>query len=752
MRELRNETQNLRERACSDSSSIGNASNQPPMAPVTTSSLATPPISRITFANNISSWPPAATVATEGNMSPTNAQRLPLPPSTPAALVQRETAQVSTSAAMPSATEAQWRAQSGLDGLSASGSYASSAPHFLLQQPQVSAHALPQASLHATANAMNQPVFMSQQPHGYMRVQPTPPAPYNIESGVLHRTKLYPLPEFDGNPEDWPLFYSSFADTTREYNYSDRQNLMRLQKALKGDAKLAVTSLLIFPENVRNILEELRFNFGRPELLIRAQLRKVQSFPNITEDRMEQVLDLSNQVRNITAFFKSARCEQHLVNPTLLEQLISKLPASKQFEWSKHASTVTPFATVETFAEWVGNLAKIIAIMPKVADKATHSTSFRAPRRSDQRPVIASRFLHSSQGNINQQWMCIACNQPHSLEDCPQFKTRNIENRWALVKRQRLCFACLQGGHNLQICQKKKRCNIQECQRVHHRLLHAPSNTHTVTSATTNNAEVVLSCQEEDVANQLGLNGQSSSLTLQWYGENTATEKSRIVSLEVQGNQGGAPFPFKNVRTVKSLNLPSQSFQNYRHFGNLPVASYNNVKPTLLLGLDNSFLGIATETVTKGPSQLIAAKTKLGWLAYGPTDKMDSTSPRVLMIRDPPLSKNICNMVEEYFTLENLGVKAAVTEGEDDMRAKAILKSTAIKIGDRYEIGLLWKQDDIVFPPSYDMAKRRLLSIENKMKRRTVFAESYTKGMARYIEKGYARELSAAEVNNKEPS
>ncbi|XP_067644996.1 uncharacterized protein [Eurosta solidaginis] len=585
---------------------------------------------------------------------------------------------------------------------------------------------------------------MSQQPHGYMRVQPTPPAPYNIESGVLHRAKLYPLPEFDGNPEDWPLFYSSFADTTREFNYSDRQNLMRLQKALKGDAKRAVTSLLIFPENVPNILEELRFNFGRPELLIRAQLRKVQSFPNITEDRMEQVLDLSNQVRNITAFFKSARCEQHLVNPTLLEHLISKLPASKQFEWSKHASTVTPFATVETFAEWVGNLAKIIAIMPKVADKATHSTSFRAPRRSDQRPVIASRFLHSSQGNINQQWMCIACNQSHSLEDCPQFKTRNIENRWALVKRQRLCFACLQGGHNLQSCQKKKRCNIQECQRVHHRLLHASSNTHTVTSATTNNAEVVLSCQgecrsilfkvipvtlfgpkghmethamfdedssisllEEDVANQLGLNGQSSSLTLQWYGENTATEKSRIVSLEVQGNQGGAPFPLKNAPTVKSLNLPSQSFQNYRHFGNLPVASYNNVKPTLLLGLDNSFLGIATETVTNGPSQLIAAKTKLGWLAYGPTDKMDSTSPRVLMIRDPPLSKKICNMVEEYFTLENLGVKAAVIEGEDDMRAKAILKSTAIKIGDRYEIGLLWKQDDIVFPPSYDMAKRR---------------------------------------------
>ncbi len=39
-------------------------------------------------------------------------------------------------------------------------------------------------------------------------------SPYNYN----HR-KLYDLPSFDGTPEDWPLFYTSFNETTDAYTY-----------------------------------------------------------------------------------------------------------------------------------------------------------------------------------------------------------------------------------------------------------------------------------------------------------------------------------------------------------------------------------------------------------------------------------------------------------------------------------------------------------------------------------------------------
>ncbi|KAI8116870.1 hypothetical protein CVS40_11135 [Lucilia cuprina] len=51
---------------------------------------------------------------------------------------------------------------------------------------------------------------------------------------------LYDLPQFSGVAEDWPLFIANFKDTTNMYKYSNRQNLMRLQKCLQGQARVAM--------------------------------------------------------------------------------------------------------------------------------------------------------------------------------------------------------------------------------------------------------------------------------------------------------------------------------------------------------------------------------------------------------------------------------------------------------------------------------------------------------------------------------
>lgn len=48
------------------------------------------------------------------------------------------------------------------------------------------------------------------------------PVPVFVDSVA---TRLHPLPLFDGNPEDWPLFIASYRDTTAEFGYNGRQNL-----------------------------------------------------------------------------------------------------------------------------------------------------------------------------------------------------------------------------------------------------------------------------------------------------------------------------------------------------------------------------------------------------------------------------------------------------------------------------------------------------------------------------------------------
>ena len=59
--------------------------------------------------------------------------------------------------------------------------------------------------------------------------------------------------------------------------------------------------------------------------------------------------------------------------------------------------------------------------------------------------------------------------------------------------------------------------------------------------------------------------------------------------------------------------------------------------------------------------------------------------------------------------------------------------------------GLLWREDSSL-PNNYDMAERRLKSLEKKFKNDPEIKERYAKSIQDDIEKGYVRKISEEEV------
>lgn len=95
------------------------------------------------------------------------------------------------------------------------------------------------------------------------------------------------LPPFSGNPEDWPIFVSTFESTTAMCGYSDEENMIRLQKCLKGKAYEAVKSCLMHPTNVTNVMKTLRVLYGQPEAIIHSLIGKINAISPIKEDKLE---------------------------------------------------------------------------------------------------------------------------------------------------------------------------------------------------------------------------------------------------------------------------------------------------------------------------------------------------------------------------------------------------------------------------------------------------------------------------------
>lgn len=66
------------------------------------------------------------------------------------------------------------------------------------------------------------------------------------------------LPTFTGDPSEWPIFISNYEYTTEACGYTNGENMLRLQRCLRGHALETVRGRLVLPAAVPHVIETLR--------------------------------------------------------------------------------------------------------------------------------------------------------------------------------------------------------------------------------------------------------------------------------------------------------------------------------------------------------------------------------------------------------------------------------------------------------------------------------------------------------------
>lgn len=144
---------------------------------------------------------------------------------------------------------------------------------------------------------------------------------------------LMELPHFDGNPKDWSKFKNAFDVTTTQAEYSNLDNLSRLEKALKGTAAKSVQPLMISANNVPHIMRKLEEQFGQASMIcreLRGDLERIKKLGNKTINEIADKLDCF--IINMNTLNRA----DLLTDPRLLEELIWKLPYNLQVNWVEY--------------------------------------------------------------------------------------------------------------------------------------------------------------------------------------------------------------------------------------------------------------------------------------------------------------------------------------------------------------------------------------------------------------------------------
>ncbi|XP_041785587.1 uncharacterized protein LOC121600865 [Anopheles merus] len=605
------------------------------------------------------------------------------------------------------------------------------------------------------------------------------------------------LPYFSGKPEEWPIFIATYETSTAACGYSDEENTLRLQRALKGKALEAVQPCLLHASNLTSVIETLRMLYGRPEIIVHSLIHRIHQMPAPRIERLETLIDFGMAVRNMCATITASGLEEYKCNVALMHELVEKLPHALRLDWARHRMQSSS-ATLSEFGKWIETQVKAASLI------TLPSLEFRPVRKLDHKSRTHHMNIHNATGLVSEgSQICLLCEATCvDLSQCEQFNRLNVNDRWATIRRLNACRKCLK--IHTYGCKGKKACGKNGCEYLHHELLHNPErhskpNEYAVATASLNahsevTGDVFLkyipvivygrdkaittfaffdsgstgTFIEHSLIEELGLEGQPHPLCLKWTGnsERDETGSIRVSLLEISGvGQNSSVHIIPKVHTVESLSLPAQTLavtqltKQYAHLQGLPIHAYENARPRLLIGIDNHHLVRPTRYAEGGKYEPVAAKTSLGWIVYGPRNK-NSNSVNIQAIH----TIHICNCgadaeanldaaVKNFFTLESLGiVKPLETlRSKDDERALGILNAESKFNGKHYESGLLWRFDDVKLPCSRDMAMRRYKCLQKRMSKDSVLAKAVIEKMRDYERQGYIRRLSPEELSMKGP-
>lgn len=270
------------------------------------------------------------------------------------------------------------------------------------------------------------------------------------------------LPTFSGDPEAWPVFYSQYKNTTKACGFSNSENLVRLQRCLTGQALEYVRSRLLLPNLVPKVMETLKMLYGRPTVIIDSLINKVRAIPPPEMDRLESIINYGIAIQNLVDHLIAMEQTAHLCNPTLLQELIAKLPGEMKLQWARYKRQ-NESASLSVLCEFMNELVQAACEVTNTGSEAHSNEAY-----SGSESFGNSQCVSNSNSRI-----CFVCkSQNHRVEGCDEFNSLEISRRWRLIGDLKLCRSCLNRRHAAGVCPNAYECGTEGCRLLHHPLLH----------------------------------------------------------------------------------------------------------------------------------------------------------------------------------------------------------------------------------------------------------------------------------------
>ena len=302
--------------------------------------------------------------------------------------------------------------------------------------------------------------------------------------------------KFSGNAADFPVFRSRIRDNLEDGLLSDAQKIEFLQKFVSGEAYDVVARSAGC--SYEDIVANLEDRYGQPGTVAAACIEKLTVGPKLGNRDFNGLRNFAEQLqcanKRLEGYYEreaSTTANMKLIAGRLPDYLINKWA---DVSYSIREKGLIP--ALKDLAKFVKRQAAIkndpgfagVVVMPTTETrgnrkKPPHGTNGPPNQRrtssfvtdfdakdTGRRPGTGDGQSKPPCGTQN----CLCCSGSHELASCPELRGKDLQTRWDIVKRHRLCHVCIRQGHHRGRCESQRFCPCGSDKR-HHRLLHNPS-------------------------------------------------------------------------------------------------------------------------------------------------------------------------------------------------------------------------------------------------------------------------------------
>ncbi|KRY06464.1 hypothetical protein T12_135 [Trichinella patagoniensis] len=519
-------------------------------------------------------------------------------------------------------------------------------------------------------------------------------------------------------------------------------------------------------------MELLQERFGRTDVIVREHVKAIWNAKPCSDSGacIQALVDeINRHLRCLTALGKNPSTGEMTANEAFLPLLVEKFPEEIRLAWDVHVQSVT--GTKGDLPEFL-NFAQVRAAAKRAAAASSGGGGFvkqddpkqlepgpscRERQRTRQTEKRAARgattVLHAA---VNSS--CPICKGDHDVTSCEEFLQADAHTRSRMAARNKLCFRCLQSGHQAKACKVRWKCTMSGCGGSHHGLLHrsqshprdhtpeAPRSRSCMLTANGGAQQVRLqsvrarafgkdgqcmlvqclldpgsksSFIRKDVADALGLSGPQEVFRLVTVDNEGGTER-RMRRVE-SGRYIPAKdsIPYTRASPAQDLWKDSTSASEAERLAPLVQS------PCYLL---DHYFNLVGGDVRRGPAGgPVAIHSQLGWILCGQTTSRPTTAVATLLTH---VEESADQILRRFWDLEAIGIatdnQAAPQDEEalkDSRRGFRLTASDTRSIFHDSQVGprcqiIFHKQGVACLPSSanYRAAKRK----SGRMQRRCV--------------------------------